>query len=302
MNLRGLFSLYQIACRQENEQKRYDCQRTHGAGLYNAPHGNGKATHSVQPILTITSTIASMLSLDKQNQWRDVYRAEHPEWRPATEVFARRVREHSKLESRLLDIGCGRGGIFEQLDHPIAQSAGIDPDFSSLREHRLKHLPRAAALSDRLPFAGNTFDVVIASWLLEHLVDPERTFKAIAHVLRHDGVFVFITPNARHPLTIANRVAGRLGRLQGRLVNRIYGRAADDTFATFYEANTPRQLAILAQEAGLLIESLDLIADPTYMAFHSSLFRGMSLIDDYLPDNRRIHIVGVLRKPSILTM
>ena len=112
MNLRGLFSLYQIACRQENDQKRYDCQRTHGAGLYNAPHGKGKATHSVQPILTITSTIASMLSLDKQNQWRDVYRAEHPEWRPATEVFARRVREHSKLESRLLDIGCGRGGIF----------------------------------------------------------------------------------------------------------------------------------------------------------------------------------------------
>jgi 2-polyprenyl-3-methyl-5-hydroxy-6-metoxy-1,4-benzoquinol methylase len=243
-----------------------------------------------------------MLSLEKQNQWRDVYRAKHPEWRPATEVFAGRVRDHSKPESRLLDVGCGRGGLFEQLNHPLARATGIDPDFSSLREHRVKHLPRAAALSDHLPFAGNTFDVVMASWLLEHLANPERTFKAIAQVLRHNGVFVFITPNARHPLTIANRVAGRLGHLQGRLVNRIYGRATDDTFATFYQANTPQKLTFLALGAGLLVESIDLIADPTYVAFHSSLFRGMSLIDDYLPDDRRIHLVGVLRKPSAGTL
>lgn len=252
----------------------------------------------IQPILTIVGTIESMLSLDRQNQWRERYQLENPAWRPATEVFAERVRSFLRPEVRLLDIGCGRGGLIEQLSHPLAQIVGIDPDLNSLREHRLVALPRIAALGDRLPLIKSSFDIVTASWLLEHVNAPLDTFAAVSRVLRPAGVFIFITPNARHPLAWANRTAGRLGRAQGRLVDHLYGRAENDTFRPVYLANTPRIIAGLAARAGLVLESVEFVADPSYLAFNKAMFRAMSIFDSQLPADRRIHIVGVTRKPG----
>lgn len=239
-----------------------------------------------------------MLSLERQNEWREQYRAEHPGWRPATEQFADYVRGVLSPGGRLLDIGCGRGGLIEQLGHATDRIVGVDPDFISLAEHRLTGLPRSVALSDPLPFVSNSFDVAIAAWLLEHLGDPAGALVAIQRVLRPGGYFVFITPNGRHPLGWANRMAGQLGRTQGRLVDRLYGRAEDDTFPTAYRANTPRALTRLAEQTGFSIVALDTIADPTYLAFNQTLFTLMCALDNWLPADRRIHIVGVFRKPD----
>ncbi len=239
-----------------------------------------------------------MLSLERQNAWREAYAATHPGWRPATELFAARVREALAPSARLLDLGCGRGGLVEQLAHPTAQIVGIDPDFDSLRRHRLTNLPRAASAGDGLPFVSGSFDVVTASWLLEHLPRPAATFGEIARVLRPGGAFIFITPNARHPLAWANRLAGRLGRAQGRLVARLYGRAEADTFPTAYRANTAAALAPLCAASGLALESLDCVADPTYLAFNRPIYRAMVAVEDRLPASWGIHLVGVARRPS----
>ncbi|MEZ4595238.1 MAG: class I SAM-dependent methyltransferase, partial [Chloroflexota bacterium] len=88
-----------------------------------------------------------MLSLDRQNAWREAYRASHPGWQPATELYADLVRQQLTPEARVLDIGCGRGGLVEQLEHPRENVVGIDPDWLSLREHRL-NLTSAVAFSD----------------------------------------------------------------------------------------------------------------------------------------------------------
>lgn len=239
-----------------------------------------------------------MLSLDRQNRWREIYRQSHPDWRPATEIFADRVRHYLHPDARLLDLGCGRGGLIEQLAHPLAHSVGIDPDIISLIEHRTGALPRLVGLSDRLPFRHQSFDVVIAGWLLEHLANPASTFYAVARILQPGGVFVFITPNARHPIAWGNRVIGRLGAVQGRLVSRIYGRADADTFPTAYRANTPASIARLAADSGLILDEILLVTDPTYLAFNKALYQTMSALDTHLPANRRIHIVGVVKRPD----
>ncbi|MFZ1395752.1 MAG: methyltransferase domain-containing protein [Candidatus Promineifilaceae bacterium] len=236
-----------------------------------------------------------MLSLDKQNAWRELYRASHPGWQPATELYADLVRQQLTPAAQVLDIGCGRGGLVEQLGHPLAQVVGIDPDWLSLREHRL-NLTGAVAFSDDLPFAPESFDVAFASWVLEHLARPFLTFQAIARVLKPGGVFVFITPNGRHPLALLNKTMGKLGAWQGRLVAGLYGRSADDTFATHYRANSQAALEKLAAQSGLHLAQLHAIPDPTYLAFNRPLFRLMSLVEDALPAGRKIHLVGVLVK------
>lgn len=236
-----------------------------------------------------------MLSLDRQNAQREAYRAMRPSWQPATERFASLVRAHLTPESRILDLGCGRGGLVEQLGHPLAQMVGIDPDWASLREHRLP-LPRAAARSEALPLASKRFDLVYASWVLEHVSDPLALLSAIERVLRPGGHFIFITPNKRHPLIALNRLLTRLGRWQTALVDRLYGRAAADTFPAYYRANDPAGLRHLATQCGFGVATLDAIPDPTYLAFNNSLFRAAIWLEEGVLRDRPVHLVGALHK------
>jgi SAM-dependent methyltransferase len=205
------------------------------------------------------------------------------------------VRQRLTPQSKVLDLGCGRGGLVEQLSHPLSQVVGVDPDLLSLQEHRLP-LPRLQAISHHLPFHGNSFDLVFASWLLEHLAQPLTDFREISRILRPGGCFIFITPNVRHPLSTLNRILGRVGRVQSLLVSRLYGRDAPDTFPTYYRANDEPQLAQLAQQAGLRLAELHFVADPTYLAFTPTLFRLSTWVDERLATARKLHLVGALAK------
>lgn len=237
-----------------------------------------------------------MLTLEQQNALRDRYRQAHPGWQPATERYAALVRDALQPASRLLDLGCGRGGLVEQLAHPLQQMVGIDPDLISLREHRLP-LPRAQAFSHPLPFPSRTFDVICASWLLEHLHQPEAVFCEIERVLRPGGLFIFVTPNRRHPLARLNELLGRAEKLQGWLVERLYGRRPADTFPTVYRANCLADLHRLAATCGLRLKALETIADPTYLIFTPVLFPLMQQVEMRLPPQRKIHLVGCLERP-----
>jgi SAM-dependent methyltransferase len=237
-----------------------------------------------------------MLSLDRQNQFRERYRLSNPAWRPATEVYADFVRTYLRPGMRVLDLGCGRGGLVEQLDYPLHLLAGVDADEESLREHRLRTLPRAAANADGLPFRARSFDLLFSSWLLEHLAQPARTLGEISRVLRPDGVFVFITPNKGYPLALLNQLAGWLGGWQSHLVEQLYGRVAADTFPTCYRANSLPDLLHLCSQSGLSLLRLEYINDPSYVAFSDALYRLACQIEQRLPIDRRIHLVGVLQK------
>lgn len=237
-----------------------------------------------------------MLSLERQNELREEYRRRRPGWRPATELYAALVRSRLRPEHRLLDLGCGRGGLIEQLNHPLPQTMGLDPDLASLRQHRLD-FSRVQGTSEALPYADGSFDVIIASWLLEHVPQPARDMREVARVLRPGGAFIFITPNARHPLALLNRLLGRGEGIQNRLVQWLYGRAAGDTFPTYYEANSRQDLLRLAAASGLELEVLKAVPDPTYLALNKTLFRVMQKVEEALPSERKLHLVGLLKRP-----
>jgi SAM-dependent methyltransferase len=238
-----------------------------------------------------------MLDLERQNELRERYRRLRPEWRPATENFAELVRSRLEPSSRALDLGCGRGGLVEQLEHPLAQMVGVDPDVTSLREHRLAgRLPLSAALSDALPFQETCFDLVFASWVLEHLAEPEKTLAEIGRVLRPGGVFVFITPNKRHPLIGLNNLINRFSNLQSKLVDFFYARPSSDTFPAFYRANTRDDIRKLAAEAGMTLVISQAIADPTYLAFRPRWFDAAVWLEEKIPADRAVHLVGMIEK------
>lgn len=233
---------------------------------------------------------AMALTLEKQNRYRAEYQRRHPSWQPATAVYEGLIRAALRPQSAVLDVGCGRGGVLEQLGEAVALPFGVDPDRASLREHRLPRLPRAVARAEALPFRAASFDLLLCSWLFEHLAAPERTFREFMRVLKPEGRLIFLTPNALSLVAILNRL---LHPLQGYLVARLYGRAAADTFPLYYRANTARRLASLAGRVGGALERLQRVPDPSYLAFTPWLFRLSCRLAQITPP---VHLVGVIRK------
>jgi ubiquinone/menaquinone biosynthesis C-methylase UbiE len=240
-----------------------------------------------------------MLDLDQQNNLRERYRQQQPNWQPATEFYAELVRRKLEPEGRVLDLGCGRGGLVEQLAHPLDQIVGVDPDIVSLSQHRLRgEMPLMAALSDKLPFHSGEFDLIFSSWVLEHLAEPQKVLKEVRRVLKPGGVFVFITPNKRHPLIGFNSLVNRFSNFQAELVKLFYGRVSADTFPAYYRANTSTDIRKLAVEVGLTLVVSQAIPDPTYMSLKPEWFDTAVWFDERLSDDRAIHLVGMIEKDS----
>lgn len=228
------------------------------------------------------------LSLDRQNAYRALYRAQHPDWRPATEIYEGLIRQNLRPDARVLDLGCGRGGVLEQLGEAVSHPVGFDPDLESLREYRLSGMPRAQAYADKLPLYDGSIDLIVCSWVLEHVDDPGQVFAEVKRVLRPGGCMIFLTPNATSLVVVLNRA---LRHWQQILVPQLYGRAETDTFPVRYRANTPTQIKLLAAQNGLRCQLLQQIEDPSYLAFSPLLFRLSMVLTRVTPP---VHLVGVL--------
>jgi SAM-dependent methyltransferase len=238
-----------------------------------------------------------MLPLDRQNRYRERYRRERPGWRTSGDEFEALARQRLGAGSRVLDLGCGRGGVMELLWRDVRLAVGADPDWPSLREHRAG-LPLACARGEALPFVSASFDVVLALWVLEHLPAPEEVLRAIRRVLVPGGHFLFLTPNANHPLLMVNRFSWAFPAVQKLLVPRLYGRSQTDTFRVRYRANTPARLQALAATAGFTVASQRTISDPTYLAFSEPGFRFSVWLESWLPPSCYVHILGDWVKPA----
>lgn len=238
-----------------------------------------------------------LLPLDSQNWYRDRYRTIRPGWKPGSDQLETVVRGLITRDSRVLDLGCGRGGVAEVIWRDVRLAAGMDPDQASLSGHRAAGMPVVRGIGENLPFVSSSLDLVVSVWVLEHLADPLSTFIEVSRVLRSGGHFVFLTPNLRNPLMAMNRIGKALPGLQRRLVPRVYGRDEADTFPVRYRANTERDIAALASGSGFRISELRVVPDPTYLAINDLMFNATVLSERLLPRGWGLHLVGDLVRP-----
>lgn len=238
-----------------------------------------------------------MLSLDRQETYRERYRSRYPDWRWGGALYEATIRGYLHSEDgddtskkRVLDLGCGAGGVIELFSRSIYLPVGIDIDHNSLQRHRATAVQRVQGRLERIPFTSGTFDLVISSWTLEHLAAPEPVFQELARVLTSNGHFIFIAPNARSLIVRLNRLMPKVA--QTRLVRSLYGRTEQDTFPALYRANTPARVEQLAESAGLQRVMLQTVSDPSYLAFTELLFRLSILVERLTPPNAYVHIVG----------
>ncbi len=109
--------------------------------------------------------------------------------------------------STLLDVGCGSGWFSQRAADRGARVTSLDIGLRLLAETKRKCETRLiAADACRLPFAAQSFDVVVSSECIEHTLDPRAALREMCRVVRTGGTVVVTVPNQRwhFAVTLAN--------------------------------------------------------------------------------------------------
>lgn len=102
----------------------------------------------------------------------------------------------SRRHLKLLDVACGQGRLILYGPFPGLDFCGIDASRSSLataRERGYAHVVEGN-VAHRLPFPGETFDVIVLSHILEHLSQPQTLVAEAFRMLRPGGLLVVGVP------------------------------------------------------------------------------------------------------------
>lgn len=101
---------------------------------------------------------------------------------------------------KILDVGCGTGFLLDQARARGFTIQGADPSAGMIEQAKLKYGFKDSEItlchSDKLPFADETFDYVVASGAMIYVNNIEDTAREMARVVKKGGL-VRILDHAR---------------------------------------------------------------------------------------------------------
>jgi len=131
-------------------------------------------------------------------------------WVMREETFRRKLVQQANIMTgmRVLDLGCGTGTLTLMLKraYPNATITGMDGDPQVLEIAREKSrgmdIRWEAGLAASLPYSDSTFDRVVTSLVIHHLVtiDKRRAFQEIYRVLKPQGELYVLDFGAPHSM------------------------------------------------------------------------------------------------------
>ena len=114
-----------------------------------------------------------------------------------------------KEESRILEIGCGADGIIKYVGR--SKKYGLDPlmDFYIQNFEMSKEVEWLKGGGEDIPFQNDCFNIVIATNVLDHTMNPKQVLFEINRVLKKQGLLL-LTVDTYTPFTRYYRIIREL--------------------------------------------------------------------------------------------
>ncbi len=116
--------------------------------------------------------------------------------RAILESFLKQIIQspQSKVQSpKILDVGCGTGANLEMLAQ-FGEAEGVDVSDDALEFCRQKGLKAQKGLAEALPFDDESYNIVTALDVIEHLDDDIAGLKEMFRILRPGGKTLIFVP------------------------------------------------------------------------------------------------------------
>jgi len=145
--------------------------------------------------------------------------------------------------ARLVDLGCGNGFLSSRLEQLGYQVTAVEPSDDGVARAREAHpslrVIQASVYDDLPALLGERFDAVVATEVIEHLLEPKRLVANAFRLLRPGGTFVLSTPYHGYLKNLA------ISLLDGW--DRHWDVAWDGGHVKFF---SPRSLRTMLEQAG----------------------------------------------------
>jgi len=139
----------------------------------------------------------------KKPSYKDIYRLESSSWwknywwrqgRDFTaSLLLKRFLKPDK-KNKILDVGCGIGETSKKLTS-FGQVLGIDSSAEAVKLAQKNGLKNAKVMDlTKLSFLKNSFELVTAFDVLEHIKNDQKAIQEIFRVLKNKGIFLLTVP------------------------------------------------------------------------------------------------------------
>lgn len=158
------------------------------------------------PLLAADRRAAARLAAERARVASESFRRHGADWDevralglPGAEIESALLGALPARVGRLLDIGCGTGGLLELLAARIDEGVGVDASRdmlalarTRLAEHGHAHLTVRQADMYRLPLADASFDAVTLQMVLHYAEDPAAALAEAGRVLKPGGLLLIV--------------------------------------------------------------------------------------------------------------
>lgn len=143
-------------------------------------------------------------------------------------------------EAKILEIGCAGGSTGEAAlqQRKCGSYIGVEinPEVAEIARGRLTEVITANVEEIDLPFSNDSFDALILSEVLEHLIDPWTTVEKLAKLVKPGGIVLASSPNISHYTVIGRLLKGQWHLTDRGVMDRTHLRwFTPQTFKTLFE-------------------------------------------------------------------
>ena len=187
------------------------------------------------------------------DEYRKMAEVEDAMWyyRALHRHVARSLAAHLPVEARVLDAGCGTGGLLRRLHEarPAWRLTGLDfsPLACELARARTGGEVVQGSIAN-LPFADGAFDAVASCDVVCQVADPARALQEFHRALKPGGIAVLTMPAYQWLFSYHDREVGNLRRYTRRGLNALVRAAGLTVVSSTYWNTLPFPLAVLRRK------------------------------------------------------
>jgi SAM-dependent methyltransferase len=237
-----------------------------------------------------------------QKHYLDCFYRRRKNWINGTQQFHELIQKYLSKDKHILELGPGsRNQTSTFLCDNFASLDSLDIDKEARQNPALRfvHIYNGGGW----PIADESYDAVVADYVLEHLEMPKTTVSEAFRVLRPGGLFIFRTPNLWHYVSMASFFTPHW--FHKLVANRLRNLSLDshDPYPTYYRMNRCRKIRDLMRRAGFNeVELLLIEKEPSYGMYSRILFFLFMAYERLVNFSElfsmfRANILGVFAKP-----